>query len=87
MYIEGTPVYHMVDDATHFNAAQFVETLTTEYIKRIHTYVMGKYLRSVTEHIIFDYGSQFRNTFVEICKVNDVEWQRSGTQHYSALGI
>ena len=37
--------------------------------------------------LISDDGSQFRDTFVEICEIHDVKWKRSGTQHYSALGI
>ena len=32
MYIEVAPVLHLVDNATHFNAAQFVESLTTESV-------------------------------------------------------
>ena len=32
MNIEGTPVLHMVEDATHFSEAQFLEQLTTESI-------------------------------------------------------
>ena len=32
VYIEGEPVLHIVDDATHFSAVQFVELLTTESV-------------------------------------------------------
>ena len=37
--------------------------------------------------LVFDDGSQFRDTFVEIYEIHDAEWQTSGTQHHSALGI
>ena len=36
---------------------------------------------------MFDEGSQFREAFVEICELHDVEWQVSGFQHHNALGI
>ena len=32
MYIEGVPLLHMIDDATHFSAAQFIEPLATESV-------------------------------------------------------
>ena len=32
MYIERASVLHIVDDATHFSAAQFVEQLTAESV-------------------------------------------------------
>ena len=35
MYIEGAPVLHMIDDATHFSAAQYIEPLTTESFREI----------------------------------------------------
>ena len=31
-YIEGDPVLHIVDDATHFSADQFIEPLTSESV-------------------------------------------------------
>ena len=37
--------------------------------------------------LVFDDGSQLKDTFVELCKINAVEWQRSGTQHHNALVI
>ena len=35
--------------------------------------------------LVFDDDSHFRYTFVEICEIHDIEWQKSGTQHHSAL--
>ena len=32
MYIEGATVFHIVYDATHFSAAQFVEALAIESV-------------------------------------------------------
>ena len=37
--------------------------------------------------LVFDDGSQFRHNFVEIYEIQDVEWQRLGTQNLSVLGI
>ena len=36
---------------------------------------------------MFDKGSQFRDAFVEICELHEVEWQKSGVQHYISLGM
>ena len=37
--------------------------------------------------LALDDGLKLRDTFVEICEVHDVEWQRSGTQQHVVLGI
>ena len=37
--------------------------------------------------MVFDDSSQLRDTFVEIREIHDTEYQKSGTQHYSTLGI
>ena len=34
MHIEGASVLHMVDEAAHFNATQFVEPITTESVRK-----------------------------------------------------
>ena len=77
----------MVDDATHFSVAQFVEPLTTESVQETILTLWATVYTGLPNTLVFDDGSQFRDTFVEICEIHDVEWKRSGTQHHSALVI
>ena len=76
----------MVDDETHFSAAQFVEHLQGTCLGD-HSYIMCNNSNWIAEHILFDDDSELLDTFVEICEIKDVEWKMSGTQHYSALGV
>ena len=79
MYIEGAPVLNMIDDATHLSAARFVEPQTTESITETILTLWAAVYTGLPDTLVFDDGSQFRVTFVEICKIHDVECQRSGT--------
>ena len=85
MYTEGAPVLHVVDDATYFNVAQKFPPLTTESGCETILSLWPTVYSGLLKKLVFHDGSQFRDTFVEICKTNDIEWQRSGTKHHSAL--
>ena len=87
MCIEGTSVLHMFDDATHFSAAQFIEPPTTESVWETILTLWATVHTGLSNTVVFDDGSQFRDSSVEICDIHDAEWQRSGTQHHSALRI
>ena len=75
----------MVDDATQFSATQFVKPLITKSFKKIILTFWAIVYTGQPNTLDFDDGTQFRDTFVEICEIHDVEAQRSGTQHHSAL--
>ena len=68
----------MEDDATHFSTARFLED---------HSSLWAAVCTGLPNIFVFDNSSHFRDTFVEICEIHDVEWQMSGTQRHSALGI
>ena len=87
MYIAEAPVLHMADYAAHFSAAQFVALLTTEPLWEAILMLLAAVYIGLLNILVFDDGSQFRDTIVETCKIRDVEEKRSGTQHHSALGI
>ena len=72
-YIEGGPVLHMVDDAAHFSAAQFVESLTTESVWETILTLWATVCTGLPNTFVFYDGSEFRDTSVEICETNDVE--------------
>ena len=86
MCIEGAPVLQMFDDATRFSAAEFVEPLTTKSVwETILTFRANVYTGFLNT-LVFDGSSQFRDFFLEICKILDVKWRRFGKQQQSALG-
>ena len=64
MYIEGPPVLLMVDDATHFSAAQFFETLITESVWETILTLWTTVYTGLPNTLVFDNGSHFRDTFV-----------------------
>ena len=65
----------MVDSATHFSAAQFVEPPTTESVWETILTLWETVYTGLPNILVFDDGSKFRDTFVEICEINVVEWQ------------
>ena len=73
MYIEGAPVYHMIDDATHFSAAQFSKPLTAESFRDTILIFWAAVYTGLPNVLVFADSSQFRNTFLEICEINDVQ--------------
>ena len=77
----------MVDDATQLSTAQFVEPLTTESVRKTILTLRATVYTGMPNTLVFDDGSKFRNTSLEICYIYDVEWQRYGTQHHSEPGI
>ena len=77
----------MIDEATHFNAAQFVEPLTTESVWDKILTLLATVQTVLPNMVVFDDDSQLRETFVEIYKTHNVEWQRYRAQQHSALGI
>ena len=87
MYIEEAQTLHIVDDATHFIVAQFIDPLTTESIWENILMLRATVYTGLPNTLVFDDGSQLRDTFVELCEIRNVEWERSGPQHHSALGI
>ena len=87
MYIEDAPLLLMVDDATHFSAAQTVVPLTTESVWETILTLWVTFYTGFPNTLVFDDGSQLRDTFAEICEIHEVEWKRSGTQDYCVLVI
>ena len=81
MYIEGSPALHLIDDTTYFSAAQLLEPLTTESVWETILTLWATAHTGLPNTLVFDDGSQFRDIFLEICEINDVEWKSSGTQN------
>ena len=68
----------MVDDATHFNAAQFIDPLTTDSVWEPILTLCEAVYTGLPNPSVFDSNSQLRDTFVEICEIHDLEYQKSG---------
>ena len=67
---------HIVDNATHLIAAQFVDTLTTESVWETILTLWVIVYTGLPNTLVFDDGSQFGDTFVEICEINNLEYQK-----------
>ena len=65
----------MVDEATRFFAAAFVSPITTESAWEIILRLWANVYTGIPNKLVFDKGSQFRDAFVEICELHDVESQ------------
>ena len=81
MYIEAVPVLYMVDDATNLNSAQFVTPLTEKSVWETILSFWKTFNFALPNAYVFDDGSKFRDTFVEIYEIYDFECRRSGIQH------
>ena len=76
----------MVEDATQLNAAQNFDLLTVESVCETMPTLCASVYILLPIKLFFDDCSQFRDTFVEICEIHDLEWKRLGVQHKDALG-
>ena len=63
----------MDDGATHFSAAQFFEPLTTESVREIIHVLWATVYTGLPNTLVFDNGSQLRDTFIEFCEIHVVE--------------
>ena len=78
---------HVEDDAAHFSAARFVESLITDSVcNKILAFWVSIYT-GLPNKLVFNDELQLKDIFTKICDINDFEWQRSGTQHHSTLGV
>ena len=64
----------MVDEATRFSAVVFVSHITTERVWETILKLWANVYTGIPNKLVFDEGSQFRDAFVEIYDLHDVEW-------------
>ena len=70
--------------STQFNLLNQLQPILSA---RLYLSYAQPFLHCITKHFSFDDGSQFKDAFVEVCEIHDVEWKSSGTQHNIALGV
>ena len=68
----------MFDEATQFFAATLASSITTKSVWETILRLWDNVYTGISNRIAFDKGSQFRDAFVEICELNDVEWKKLG---------
>ena len=86
VYIDDQPALQLVDEATRFSVPAFIRPWTTESVWETILNLWANAYTSIPSKVVFDEGSQFRDAFVEICELRDVEWKKSGVQQHSASG-
>ena len=72
MYIEASALLHIVDDAMRFSAALFDKPPTPVSIWESILSLLATVYTVLPNILVFDDGSQFKDTFVEICEIYDV---------------
>ena len=61
--------------------------MTTETAREVILTLSAAVYSGLSKTLVFGDGSQIRYTFVKICEILDVEYQRYEKQHHSALEI
>ena len=73
IYIKRAHVLQVVDDATRFIATQLVAALTTKNAMKTILTLRATVCTRLPNILDLDDGSQFRDSFVEICEIHDAE--------------
>ena len=87
VHVDGEPAQHLVVKETILSTAAFIELISTEKIWETLFTLWANVYKGIPDRLVFDEGSQFQNTFVEMCKLDYVDWKRPGVQNHNALGI
>ena len=87
MYIDGKPVLHIVDEGTHFSAAQFLPDVSTKTIWKAILQCWATIYTGLLNRMLVDQGSAFGPLFINIGVVSNVGVDRTGIEAYSSLGL
>ena len=87
MYIDGKPVLHLVDDATHFSAAPFLSKVSTEAMWESILTCWATVYTGLPHKFITDQGSQSQETFAKMAELHGVKVCQTGIQSHNSLGI
>ena len=92
MYIDGLPILHVIDEATRFSAARFLTKSEGTKVSTLNIWqalieCWAAVYTGMPNVITTDSGSQFRDTFIDICALHDVKVQTTGVESHNSLGI
>ena len=88
MHIEDDYVLDLVEEATCFSAAKFVEKhVNTEKVLETIIQCWSSVYTNMPHTIVVDEGAQHRDMFGELLKIYDIYIQKSGTGPQNSLSI
>ena len=87
MYIKGDPILHIVDEGTHFSAAQFPPAVSTDSVWQALLKCWGAIYTGLPNRALLDQGSQFGQLFIDIAKIHDIKVENTGIEAHSSLGL
>ena len=87
MYIDGDPVLHIVDNGTKFNAALFLDEVSTAEVWNAIVCCWAMVYTGVSNCILTDQGSQFGEKFISLARLSNVEVSRTGIEAHASLGL
>lgn len=87
MFLDGKPALYLVDEATRFSTAGFLQNVTTEDIKDSILLCWSNIYVGLLHTFIVNHGSQFRKTFSDIATMMDVKLQHAGAEAHHSLNF
>lgn len=87
MYLDGSPVLHVIDTGTNFSAAQFLSNSDTRTIWDTFITIWVNTYTGYPSHIHIDQGSSFNSAeWIELCRDASVKTTTTGTESHNSLG-
>lgn len=87
MVLDGDPVLHIVDDGTKFSAARFLPDVSTDTIWKTIVECWSSIYTDLPNRILTDQGSQFGEKFIDLDRLANVEFNRTGIEAHASLGL
>ena len=87
MYINGKPIFHIVDECTHFSAARFLPDVSTKTVWATIVECRASVYTGLPNSLRADQGSQLQDSFVNIGRASGVQVNHSGVESHNALSI
>ena len=85
MYIGRNSVLHIIDEVTRFSCASFLGLISTTLVWDAIITSLSSVYSGMLNTIIIDQSSQFRNNFVDIVAMNDINAQKIEIEAYNSV--
>lgn len=87
MYIDGSPILHVVDSGTKFNAASFLKDKSIETVWKTLMQCWILIYTGMPNRIMVDQGTEFGDLFIHMAEENNVQVSKTGIEAHSSLGL
>jgi hypothetical protein len=88
MYLDNSPVLHVIDAGTHFMSARFLASVDTKTVWDTFLYCWALVYTGYPEQILTDQGSAFTsNVWATNCAETSIELLHTSVESHNSLGI